>query len=115
MRPGGEISKRFLDLFWIVDKSASMNENGKISSLNTACKEALPFVKAVQEENPGSEIRMNVMTFGHGADWITKEPIPIGKFNWQEVIADAQPKGYAKGDLEIIFLDRYKWFYDWRN
>jgi uncharacterized protein YegL len=101
-RPGGELSKRFLDLTWMIDKSASMNEAGKMSSLNVACREALPFIKMVQQENPTALIRINTLLFSHGAEWVNSEPVPIENFEWKDIVADPVPKGNNK--LEIVFL-----------
>lgn len=103
-RPGGEVAKRYLDLHLLLDKSASMNESSKISSLNTACREAMPFIKSVQDENPGALIRMNVLTFSHGAEWVTKEPIPVESYHWTDIKADEIPTQLENGNLEIVFL-----------
>jgi len=103
-RPGGELSKRNLDLTLIIDKSSSMTENGKMASLNSACHEAVPFIKKVQEENPSASIRINTLTFSHGASWINKEPIPAEKFEWKEIVADPIPKGNGNNKLEIVFF-----------
>ena len=103
-RPGGELSKRYLDLSLLIDKSASMNESGKMASLNNACREAIPFIKKVQEDNPSALIRMNTLVFSHGAAWMNKEPTPVANFNWEDIIADPTPKGYANNEVEIVFL-----------
>ena len=103
-RPGGELSKRFLDLTLIIDKSASMAEKGKMASLNIACRETIPFIKKVQEENPAALIRINTLTFSHGASWLSKEPIPIENFKWNDIVADPIPQGKANNKLEIVFL-----------
>ncbi len=105
-RPGGEISRRYLDLTVLADKSSSMNEAGKMASLNTAIREALPYIKAVQDENPGACIRLSVMPFSHGAEWQNREPIPIGDYVWKDIVADAVPQNgqLGNGNLEIVFL-----------
>jgi len=103
-RPGGELSKRFLDLTLMIDKSSSMNETGKMASLNTACREAIPFIKKVQEENPSALIRLNRLVFSHGAAWLNKEPVPAENFEWKDIIADPIPKGHTDNKLEIVFL-----------
>ncbi len=106
IRPGGELSKRFLDLTILADKSASMNEMGKMASLNTAIREALPHIKAVQDENPGACIRFSVMPFSHGAEWHNNEPTPIENFVWKDIVADKVLKHEMKnnGNLDIVFL-----------
>ena len=102
-RPGGELSKRFLDLTLMIDKSASMNEAGKISSLNTACREAIPFIRKTQEENPAAVIRLNTLMFSHGAEWRNSEPVAAHNFEWNDIVADPAPKG-SSGKAEIVFL-----------
>ncbi|MCF8267077.1 MAG: VWA domain-containing protein [Ignavibacteriales bacterium] len=104
VRPGGEISKRFLDLMVLADKSASMNENGKMASLNTAMREALPYIKSVQNENPGACIRLSIMSFSHGAEWQQAEPVPVESYIWKDITADANPQNHNSGNLEIVFL-----------
>lgn len=105
-RPGGELSKRFLDLIILADKSLSMNEAGKMASLNTAIRESLPYIKNVQDENPGACIRLNVMPFSHGAEWQNHEPTPIENFLWKDIKADPANKNCYKNNenLEIVFL-----------
>ena len=52
MRPGGELATRPLHFIWIADCSGSMAVDGKIQSLNTAIKEAIPNMQDVADENP---------------------------------------------------------------
>jgi uncharacterized protein YegL len=105
-RPGGELSKRFLDLTILADKSASMNEMGKITALNTAIREALPHIKVVQDENPAACIRLSVIPFSHGAEWQQHEPMPVENYIWKDIVADAVNHNGSKvsGNLEIVFL-----------
>ena len=45
LRPGGELATRPLHFIWIADCSGSMAVDGKIQSLNTAIKEAIPSMQ----------------------------------------------------------------------
>jgi len=53
-RPGGEMTTRPLHFIWIVDCSGSMGVDGKIQSLNTAIREAIPHMQRVANENPNA-------------------------------------------------------------
>ena len=50
MRPGGELATRPLHFIWIADCSGSMAVDGKIQSLNTAIKEAIPNMQQVADD-----------------------------------------------------------------
>src|ERR671915_110041 len=49
MRPGGELATRPLHFIWMADCSGSMDVDGKIQSLNTAIKEAIPNMQTVAD------------------------------------------------------------------
>jgi len=102
-RPGGMVSQRHLDLTLMIDKSASMNEAGKMSSLNSACRKAVPYIRQVQSDNPTALIRLNTLVFSHGANWVSNEPVPAEKFEWSDIAADPMPKA-SSGKAEIVFL-----------
>ncbi|MEI6681648.1 MAG: VWA domain-containing protein [Bacteroidota bacterium] len=103
-RPGGEVSRRFLDLNYILDRSGTMNEQDKIGSLNKAGKETIPYIRRVQEANPAAMIRVNVLTFGHGAGWTSREPVPIDNFEWKNITADDVSSAKSDNSLEVVFL-----------
>ena len=50
MRPGGELVRRPLHFIRMADYPGSMAVDGKIQSLNTAIKEAIPNMESVADE-----------------------------------------------------------------
>ena len=53
-RPGGAMASRPLHFIWMVDCSGSMAADGKVQSLNSAIREALPHMADVARENPNA-------------------------------------------------------------
>jgi uncharacterized protein YegL len=86
-RPGGPLSSRPLHFIWIADCSGSMGAAGKIQSLNTAIREALPHMRRVAHENPNAQVLVRVLTFATGARWLTPAPVPIDEFTWTDLHA----------------------------
>lgn len=88
-RPGGETSKRISHVFFICDTSDSMNDDGKIAELNNCLRESVPHMKKLEEENPGVDVRINVMAFNTKASWIVQN-IPIKDFVWNDLKAQSR-------------------------
>jgi uncharacterized protein YegL len=86
--PGGELATRPLHFIWICDCSGSMMAEGKIQSLNTAIKEALPAMKKVADENPNATVLVRALKFSSGAEWVSKDPVPVENFKWFDLDAD---------------------------
>jgi uncharacterized protein YegL len=86
-RPGGELATRPLHFIWIADCSGSMGPDGKIQSLNTAIREALPFMRDVADENPNAEVLVRALKFSSGAQWHVSQPTPVQDFKWTDLTA----------------------------
>jgi uncharacterized protein YegL len=86
-RPGGPLSSRPLHFIWLTDGSGSMSGGGKIQSLNTAIREALPNMRRVARENPNAQVLVRVLTFSDGARWVVAEPTPVESFAWRDLTA----------------------------
>ncbi|MCX5977600.1 MAG: VWA domain-containing protein [Coprothermobacterota bacterium] len=86
-RPGGPIAARELHFIWICDCSGSMDENGKIQSLNRAVREALPHVKDAANSNPEAKVLMRVVAFSDSARWLVSAPTPLENFIWTDLTA----------------------------
>jgi len=86
--PGGELATRPLHFIWICDCSGSMMAEGKIQSLNTAIKEALPAMRKVADENPNATVLVRALKFSSGAQWVSKDPTPVENFKWFDLDAD---------------------------
>lgn len=87
-RPGGELATRPLHFFFLCDCSGSMSINGKIQSLNTAIREAIPHMQKVAKENPNAEVMVRVLKFSNGAIWHIPDPTPVSDFRWTDLTAD---------------------------
>src|SRR6476646_4007061 len=87
MRPGGELSTRPLHFIWIADCSGSMAVDGKIQSLNTAIKEAIPHMQDVADENPNAQVLVRAVKFSSGAQWHVSQPTDIKTFQWTDLQA----------------------------
>jgi uncharacterized protein YegL len=89
-RPGGQLATRPLHFIWIADCSGSMRSNGKIQSLNTAIREAIPHMQTVAEENPNARVLVQAIKFADGAQWHIADPVPVADFRWTDLSADGQ-------------------------
>jgi len=90
IKPGGTYARRALHFIWLLDCSGSMRENGKIQSLNTAIREALPAMRERAEGNPEVQLLIRAIKFAHGADWHVPEPTPVSEFAWKDLTADGE-------------------------
>lgn len=86
-RPGGVVSARPLYFFWLADCSGSMVRDGRIQALNNAAAEALPHMRRVARDNPNVEVRVRVVRFASGAQWVDDGPIPLASFVWPQLQA----------------------------
>ncbi len=99
-RQGGELASRPLHFIWIADSSGSMGDDGKIQSLNTAIREAIPHMKKVAEDNPNAQVLVRAVKFSNGAQWHIAQPTPVADFAWNDLTADGETD-MGKG-LELV-------------
>lgn len=64
--------RKNLHLFYILDTSKSMAQNGKIETLNAAMKETLEVLKTEAKKNADAKLHVVVLEFNSGANWITQ-------------------------------------------
>jgi uncharacterized protein YegL len=86
-RPGGELATRPLNFIWICDCSGSMNLDGKIQTLNTAIREAIPHMRTEADKNPNAQLLVRAIKFSVGATWHIATPTPVEDFNWVDLAA----------------------------
>ena len=84
--PGGEMSSRILDFFWIADCSGSM-DGEKIQTLNYAIKQTIPDMRREADDNPNASIMVRAIKFSDGAAWHIPTAMPIDTFNWVDLTA----------------------------
>jgi len=88
-RPGEQrVAARPLHFFLVVDVSGSMAQDGKIQSLNTAVRNAIPEMRQVAANNPFAELFVRTVRFGAGAQWIHPEPVRVESFEWEDLVAN---------------------------
>ena len=85
-RPGGEMSSRILDFFWIADCSGSMADD-KIQTLNYAIRQTIPDMRKEAENNPNASLVVRTVKFSDGATW-HGTAATIDQFTWDDLAAD---------------------------
>lgn len=82
------MARRQLHVVYLLDRSGSMNANGKIQSLNVAMIEALPLLREAALDNVTADVFVRVLLFSDGARWTAPEATPVESFRWAPVDAD---------------------------
>ena len=80
------VPRRVMPLLFLVDTSGSM-EGAKIASLNTAVREALNDVGVISHTNADAQIKVAVLEFSSGVDWMYPQPMESESFVWQDLEA----------------------------
>ena len=83
---GVELPRREMTLFYLVDTSGSMS-GAKIAALNTAVRETIPIIKEISKSNSDAKIRVAVLEFSSGCDWMYPEPKQVQEFEWRDLQA----------------------------
>lgn len=76
------VAKRVLTLFFLVDVSGSMTGE-KIGTVNTTMEEILPTLRKISADNADAMMKMSVLKFSKGAEWVYEKPRDIQEFEWQ--------------------------------
>ena len=80
------VPRRVTHLIFLVDTSGSMS-GAKISSLNTAVREALADVGEISHNCSDSQIKVAALEFNSKVSWMYEQPIEAEKFQWQDLNA----------------------------
>jgi uncharacterized protein YegL len=89
------ISKRTMTLFFIIDKSYSM-AGSKIGAVNVAVREVVPEIQQIAEDSADANIKIAVLTFSTGAEWMYQSAIDSKDFKWTDLNVDGMTDmGYA--------------------
>ncbi|WP_165985636.1 tellurium resistance protein [Streptomyces sp. YIM 98790] len=81
------MASRPLHFIWLLDCSASMGVNGKMSSLNFAVREAIPEMRKAADDNPAASLLVRAITFSSTASWHVPTPTPVHGFDWADAHA----------------------------
>lgn len=81
--------RRVMTLFYLVDTSASMR-GSRIGTLNSAMEETIPLLKEVAAANDDAMIKVAILQFSSGCQWITPEPGPVelDALTWNDLSAE---------------------------
>jgi len=82
-----------------------MAVDGKIQSLNTAIKEAIPNMQDVADENPNAQVLVRAVKFADGAQWHVSQPTDIAHFKWNDLDAGGVT---SMGQALTIVADQLK-------
>lgn len=89
------ISKRTMVLFFIIDKSYSMT-GSKIGAVNVAVREVIPEIQQIAEDSADANIKIAVLTFSSGAEWMYQTAVDAKDFKWTDINVDGMTDmGYA--------------------
>ena len=83
---GESVQKRALKIYWLVDTSGSMSENGKITELNRAIRVCIPEIRDAADENVEVETYLRALKFSTEAMWHTGET-KVADFSWTDLAA----------------------------
>ncbi|MBQ6319267.1 MAG: VWA domain-containing protein [Lachnospiraceae bacterium] len=86
-RPGGEMAKRPLNFFWVVDCSGSMSVDGKMQQVNFAIQSTVPEMREAAANNTNAQLLIQAMKFSTGASWITSQPVDVESYTWVDMTA----------------------------
>jgi uncharacterized protein YegL len=83
---GERMAAKPLHFVWILDRSGSMAEDGKIQILNHALHESVPILQEA-DEDPKVDVFIQAITFSDMAQWHVQQPTPVRDFVWTDISA----------------------------
>lgn len=81
-----EIPRKVMTLFYLVDTSGSM-AGAKIGALNTAVRETLPIIEEISKNSSDAKIKIAVLEFSSGCEWMYPTPTDVESFEWRDLQA----------------------------
>jgi len=83
---GDGIARQTLNLFFIIDRSGSM-DGEKIGAVNNAIRDVMTIMPEIQEDTSDAVIKISALTFSDDAEWVYPDPKSIEDFHWSDVYA----------------------------
>lgn len=80
------VARKVLPIIYVLDTSGSMSGD-RIASVNEAMNETMEVLKDVSAKNPDAEIKVGVLKFSSGAEWVTNGLVFMEDFYWNDVKA----------------------------
>ena len=81
-----KISRKLLPIIYVLDTSGSM-EGSRIAAVNAAMNETMEVLKDVSQKNPRAELKIGVLQFSTGPQWVTNELVFMEDFYWNDLKA----------------------------
>ncbi len=82
------INRRVMIMYFVIDTSLSMR-GSKIGAVNSAIEEMIPDLRELSESNADAEIKLAVLKFSTGCEWVTPTPISLEAFgDWEALEVD---------------------------
>ncbi len=84
--------RKIMPIIYVIDTSGGMM-GIRIAAVNQAMHETIPVLKKISAENPNAELKIGILQFGSGANWVTGEDglVSLEDFVW----SDLKPGGLA--------------------
>ena len=80
-----EIAKKSMVLFFLIDCSGSMG-GSKIGTVNSVMEELIPEIRGIGGAD--ADIKIAVLKFSGGSEWMYSEPISVEDFEWKPLDAE---------------------------
>lgn len=95
--------KRVLPIIFMIDTSGSM-KGERIAQLKQLMRDALNILTEKAEELVDSEIKIAVLKYSNGCEWLTKGLVGVGGFQWKDLNAGGITDfGAAIRELDSMF------------
>ena len=82
------VPRRTLRFIFILDRSGSMQADGKIESLNIAIGESIALLRSATEDSLTVDVELQAVGYGDGAAWHLEQPTPLDVVRWQPITAE---------------------------
>lgn len=80
-------ARKVLPIIFVVDTSGSMSGE-RIASVNEAMHDSCDLLRELSDKNPDAEMKIGVLSFASGAEWITKNGLVfLDDFYWNDLRA----------------------------
>ena len=79
-----EIARKLLPIIYVLDTSGSM-EGSRIAAVNAAMNETMEVLKDVSSKNPTAQLKIAVLQFSSGPQWVTDELVFMEDFYWRHL------------------------------
>jgi uncharacterized protein YegL len=99
--PGGQIARRDMHFFWLLDGSTSM-AGEKIAALNYAIANAIPGMRDVARANPQARLLVRALRFADDVEWLIEEPTPIAELTWDREIKAGGETAMGQAILAVV-------------